>query len=193
MRVDRIEPIKPQKKNFDNPDKFDPFQYDGPDANVFKIKIDFVQPKEESSLNRKVASDKSPFNSKTLVAKYDPTEICDHGNKYDEKESILFVESTNIKIHHTKEVEILDRKVHYRPTVCQPNNLNCFCKKFYTGEDEKLVRVSPANNKMTGRSNTLHFVSFEYYFSFLGQLLASGETLSGFIKSRKFMDEVFLD
>ena len=101
------------------------------------------------------------------------------------------MESINIKIHHTAEVETLDKKVLYRPTVRQVDGDCCICKKFFTGEEEELIRVSPTNNKMTGRSNTLHFVSYEYYFSFVSKLIASGETLSGFIKSRKFMDEVY--
>ena len=32
---------------------------------------------------------------------------------------------------------------------------------------------------------------YEYYFNFLSQLVENGETLSGFIKSKKFMNEVF--
>ena len=44
---------------------------------------------------------------------------------------------------------------------------------------------------MTGRAKVLHFVSYEFYFSFLSQLLLGGETMNAFIKSRKFMDEIF--
>ena len=125
---------------------------------------------------------KNTFHRKILVAKYDPSERCGHGNKYYENESIIFMDSINIKIHHTTEVETLDKKVLYSPIVHQVDGECCNCKKFFTGEDEGLIRFSPTNNKMTGRSNTLHFVSYEYYFSFVSKLMASGETLSGFIK-----------
>ena len=191
IRIHRVEPAKPQKKAKVDPDILDPFQHDGPEANVFKVKIQFIQTKEGESKNRKNSKVKNPFEKNILIAKYDPDEVCSHGYKYDEDESIIFVESTNIIIHHTKEVETLDKMVLYRPTVLQPNNVGCFCKKFYTGEDDQLLRVSSANHKMTGKSRTLHFVSLEFYFNFLGQLLLGGETLSAFIKTRKFMDEIF--
>ena len=59
----------------------------------------------------------NPFDQSTLIAKYDPDETCPHGNKYEEKQSIINVESTNILIHHTKEVESVNQKVMYRPVV----------------------------------------------------------------------------
>ena len=194
IRIERIEPKKPQKKSKDiaDSDEFDPFQHDGPEANVFNIKIDFIQTREMISENRAVFGDANPFAKEILVEKYDPDEICDHGYKYDEDESIIFVESATIIIHHTKDVETLNKIVLYRPSVFKSHEPSCFCKKFYTGKDDKLLRVSPADNKMTGRSRNLHFVSYEYYFSYLGQLLVGGERMNSFIKSRKFMDEIFL-
>ena len=192
LRVNKIESKRPQKKTEHDPDTFDPYQHDGPDVNVFNITIDFIQSKEGLRQNRELHNDKNPFNQNILIAKYDADEICFHGNKYDAEQSIIFVESTNIMIHHTKEVESLDKQVLYRPVVHQSNTVSCFCKKFYTGEDDQLIRVSPAYNKMTGRPRTLHFVSVEFCFSFLSQLVSSGETINAFIKSRKFMNEIFL-
>ena len=192
LRMERIEPKKPQKKSLKNVDLFDPFQHDGHEANVFDIKIDFIQSKEMMSENREVFGDANPFKKDILIEKYDPEEMCYHGNKYDKDESILFVESATIIIHHTKDVETLSKIVLYRPSVLKSREPGCFCKKFYTGKDDKLLRVSPADNKMTGRSRTLHFVSYEFYFSYLGKLLIGGERMNSFIKSRKFMDEIFL-
>ena len=191
LRVKKIEPRRPQKKVKHDPDIFDPNQHDGPDVNVFNISIDFIQTKEGFRRNRKVHTDINPFDQNILIAKYDADEICIHENKYDSEQSILFVESTHIMIHHTKEVESLDKKVIYRPAVYQPDGVHCFCKKFYTGEEDQLIRVSPAYNKMTGRQRTLHFVSVEFYFSFLSQIVTSGETMNAFIKSKKFMNEIF--
>ena len=191
LRMDRIEPARPQKTAEVDPDVFDPFQNDGPESNVFKVYIDFIQTREKVVNNRKNATDKNAFRKDILVAKYVPDDLCRHGNKYNESESIIFTESTNVIIHHTSEVETFEQIVLYRPTVLQDNNVGCFCKKFYTGEEDQLLRVSSARNKMTGRSRALHFVSHEYYFSFLGQLLMGGETMNSFIKSRKFMDEIF--
>ena len=50
--------------------------------------------------------------------------------------------------------------------------------------------MSPTNNNQTG-FNTIHFVSHEYYFTFLGQLIEGGDTLSGFIKAKKFTNQLF--
>ena len=138
------------------------------------------------SENREVFGDANPFKKDILI------EMCYHGNKYDKDESILFVESATIIIHHTKDVETLSKIVLYRPSVLKSREPGCFCKKFYTGKDDKLLRVSQADNKMSGRSRTLHFVSYEFYFSYLGKLLIGGERMNSFIKSRKFMDEIFL-
>ena len=192
LRINKIDPKRPQKKNEIDPDTLDPYQHDGAAVNVFNITIDFIQTKEGLKRNREVHDDKEPFDQKILVAKYDAEEICFHGNKYDSDESILFVESTNIMIHHTAEVESIDKKVLYRPVLHQSDTISCFCKKFYNGKDDQLIRVSPAYNKMTGRQRTLHFVSIEWCFSLLSQLVASGETMTAFIKSRKFMNEIFM-
>ena len=77
---------------------------------MFKVQIDFLRRKDASS-SKKVAY-KNTFHRKILVAKYDPSERYGHGNKYYENESIIFMESINIKIHHTTEVETLDKKVN---------------------------------------------------------------------------------
>ena len=126
LRMERIEPKKPQKKLLKNVDIFDPFQHDGHEANVFDIKIDFIQSKEMMSENREVFGDPNPFKKDILIEKYDPEEICDHGNKYDKDESILFVESANIFIHHTKDVETLNKIVLYRPSVLKSREPGCF-------------------------------------------------------------------
>ena len=191
LRIDRVDPIHPQKKKEVDYDILDPFQHNGHDSNVFKVTIDLIQSKESRGINRRNGKESNPFNKNILVAEWDPAERCPCGNFYDEEESILFVESTNVIIHHTKEVDTVDKMVLYRPTKCN-KNVACLCKKFYTGEDDQLLRVSLANNKMRGRSTkNLHFISYEYYYNFLSQLMSSGETMSGFIKSRKFMDELF--
>jgi hypothetical protein len=45
--------------------------------------------------------------------------------------------------------------------------------------------------KITGKERTLHFVSYELYFTFLSQLVKGGQTMSAFIKSQKFMNELY--
>ena len=192
IKIDRIEPVKTKWRDLDDSDlgKLDPFRHDGPDVNVFGVTIDLIKSKEEMFKNKQ-DDEQKPFEKQTFVEQYDPEKVCDHGNKYDEKESILNVESNNVIIHHTTKVADFDRKVLFRPTVSQSNKVPCKCKSFYSGKDDKLIRVSPTNNNQTGRFNKLHFVSHEYYFTFLGQLIEGGETLSGFIKAKRFTNQLF--
>ena len=44
---------------------------------------------------------------------------------------------------------------------------------------------------MSGRNKVLHFVSYEFYFEYLARLLTGGETMNSFIKSKKFMEEIY--
>ena len=187
MRIERIEPHRVQKKCESDPDVFNPFEHEGPAANVFNIEIDFLQIKNVQSNHIS-----NQFEKRIFVPKFHPEEVCRHGNRYSEKESMICVESTKMIIHHTTDVNTQDKLILYRPTVYPPGCcISCQCKQFYTGEDDQLLRVSSAKNKMTGQPRTLHFVSVEYYFSFLGQLLFGGETMSAFIKSRKFVNEIY--
>ena len=188
LKIDRLDAKKPQKKIFDDSASFDPFQYNGAQANVFNVRIPFIQTKEAIKKNRDMLS----FNKRNLVAKYSTSETCKHGLFFDPTESILNIESTEIVIHHISRVETSDVKILYRPTVPADKDKTCSCKKFYTGSEDNLLRVSAANHKMTNRSRSLHFVTYEYYFSYLGRLIMGGESLNSFIKSQKFTSEIFL-
>jgi hypothetical protein len=64
-----------------------------------------------------------------------------HGNMFNEKENILLTESSRVVIHHTKRVETRNMCVLYRPTVSKDDKAACDCKRFYTGEDDQLLRV----------------------------------------------------
>ena len=188
LKIDRVDPIKPQKKIAMEPGDSDPFQHEGLEANVFDISIDFFQTKEMKSRNRKIAA--APFQRDFLISKYDPAEVCYlHKNRYAEKENIICAESSRIIIHHTKTVETVNKTVLYRPTVSLGSC--CNCKQFYTGKDDRLLRVSAAKMKITGKERTLHFVSYELYFTFLSQLVKGGQTMNAFIKSQKFMNELY--
>ena len=192
LKIDRLELVRPQKKGIITEGDLDPFQYEGPEANVFRINIDFFQAKQMESQNKKISAHQENFQTDVLIAKFDNNKVCKrHNNKFEEEESIVFTESTNIVIHHTKEVDTVNKVALYRPTVSTSDSAGCDCKLFYTGEDDRLVRVSATKNSMAGRKRTLHFVSFEYYFNYLAQLVEGGETMTAFIKSQKFMSEVF--
>ena len=179
LRLDKLEIEKVQK---DNPMVLDPYRHHGPEANVFGIKINFLQTKETSGVS---------IDKELLFPKYEHGEKCkDHGNVYEEQESILNVESSKVIIHHTKHVDSSNKKILFRPTIRSSDNRGCSCKKWYTGQEDQLLRVSSADQQMRGQ-RTLHFVSYEFYFDYLSRLLVGGETLTAQIKAKKFMEENF--
>ena len=103
MKIDRLEPVRPQKKGVITEGDLDPFQYEGPEANVFRINIDFFQAKQMESQNKKIVARQENFQTDVLIAKFVTNKVCKrHNNKFEEEECIVFTESTNIVIHHTK-------------------------------------------------------------------------------------------
>ena len=187
LRMDRVEPMRPQKKDIPDGD-LDPFQYVGPKSNVFGVEINFLQADETVADNR----NDDLFKKDVFAPEYDPSKVCEpHQNKFAENIDIICVESVNIIIHHTKEVDCKKKMVLYRPTVPTNNADRCDCKEFYTGKNHQLLRVSATKSKMCGKERTLHFVSYEFYFKYLMQLVTGGETLTAFVKSQKMMNQVF--
>ena len=81
----------------------------------------------------------------------------------------------------------------YRPTIPdEETGEACDCKKFYTGSNERLLRVTPANDfKTIGRAKVVHLVSYEKLNQFLWQLLMGGDKLDAFLKAENYMKSVF--
>ena len=97
------------------------------------------------------------------------------------------MESYTVKIHHSTKVNTDNLIVLFRPTIQKNENSACDCRKIYTGKENNILRVSSSS----GRNKVLHFVSYEFYFEYLARLLTGGETMNSFIKSKKFMEEIY--
>ena len=191
LRIDRLEPLRPQKKDIIEEGTLDPFQHSGPEANVFNVKINFLQVDETIS-TRNLQVDQNPFIKNVFAPEYDAKKVCEpHKNIFAENIDLVCAESTNIVIHHTNKVDSSSKVVLYRPTIATNNSEGCECKDFYTGKEDKLLRVSATKSKMSGKERVLHFVSYEFYFKYLMELVSGGETLTAFIKSQKMMNTVF--
>ena len=121
LRVDKL----PHRKRVRVENEYlDPFLFEGPASNVFNISIDLFQTDEAIKRNRQILVDKNPFDKDILIAKYDPEELCPHGNRFDSRNSILCMESTKIFIHHTRDVDTSKMKLLYRPVLHQPEKEN---------------------------------------------------------------------
>jgi hypothetical protein len=181
----RIADIKDTKENVE--DILNPRILSGADANVFDIKINFIPTQEEETKNRKIRDTNQFCDGNILIPKHlGCDDRCDdHGRKYADGRSILWKESINVVVHHTKEVDTKDIIVLFRPTIAdEKTGEKCNCKKFYKGSDERLLRVSSASfdQSNVSRSKVIHFVSYKHLFKFLWQLLMGGEKLDAFIK-----------
>ena len=191
-RIEQKEKVITENEN----EVLNPLNYRGAEANVFNVTINFIPTKEEEIKNRKISDTNQIFQESILIPKYrGKDDLCVHGNEYNSGKSILWKESTSIEVHHTKEVNTKDLIVLFRPTIVDKENEDekCNCKKFYTGENEHVLRVSSASfiQSNKSRAKILHFVSYELLFKFLGQLLMGGEKLDAFMKANNFMNEVF--
>ena len=170
---------------------FNPFAHDGPKANVFNVVINFIPTPEEEIKNRNISETNTFFDTNILIPKYTgKTDICKlHGNEFDSNDNIAWIESKKVEIEHTRKVNTDNIIILYRPT---RNNL-CNCKKFFTGENEHLLRVTSASFEQSDKSRPkkISFVSYEQLYKILGQLLMGGEKLDSFVKANNFMSEVF--
>ena len=195
-KVLRNKKLSSEKVSVDESDQFNPFKFSGSKANVFKVQINFIQTEEEESINRKISETNRFFDGEVLIPKYlGRDDICDdHGRSFCSGMNILWRESYNVEIHHTKDVETKDLIVLFRPTVVDPvSGDTCICKRFYTGKSDNLLRVTSASfiQSTRSRAKKLHFVSYELLFKFLGQLIVGGEKMDAFIKANNFMNEIF--
>ena len=175
---------------------FNPFKFSGPASNVFGVKINFLPTREEEVKNRKICETNKFFEGKVLIPPYlGKGDTCEHGREFSPGINILWKESSDVEIHHTKKVDTKDVLILYRPTI--PDKADdeevCICKKFFTGEDNNLLRVSSASftQSMKTRAKKIHLVSYELLFKYLSELLTGGEKLDTFIKSNQFMSEIF--
>ena len=165
----------------------DPHKFDGEHANVFNISINFIATKDEEKKNLNIQKSSSPFSKKVLIAEYDREEGCEHGEKYQSGCKLSWVESDTVGIHHTTAVNTDNVVCLYRPTVGE----KCDCRLPYTGHSDRLLRTSAAGRQNGKHSETLHFVSYEYLFKYLFDLLNGGNFANAYLKSHEQMDEIF--
>ena len=164
-------------------------------VNVFNIKINFIPNLEEEAKNKKIRDTNRFFDDKIVIPKHlGPEDKCEsHGRKFAKGRNILWKESTNVVVHHVKEVDTKDIIMLYRPTTPdEETGETCNCKKYFTGSDERLLRVTAANDFETiGRAKVVHLVSYEKLNQFLWQLLMGGEKLDAFLKAENYMKSIF--
>ena len=100
-------------------------------------------------------------------------EECQCGYKYESEPNLGNVESFKIFIHHSKTTR--DSRISSL-IVLYVGTKHCDHKIFYTGEEDKLLRVSGVSLGRSKRAQQtpLHFVSYDMMFEYHSSVLNGG-------------------
>ena len=99
-------------------------------------------------------------------------------------------ESSPVYIHHsrvTKDSRNSTLMALYLKT------LKCNCKKYYTGAEDKLLRVSGITHSRTKRAHDmpLHFISYDVLFEYHSSVISGGNAQNSFVTSKNELNLVF--
>ena len=174
----KLEPKgKSQSKNAKNPENFH-----GDHANVFNQEFQYPPSQEDKVKNNRINVVENIFPSKMMIPKGLQSEKCDCGNTFDCKE----FESKHPVIHHGKRTKDSRNDIlslYYLGTT------KCECRKYYHGEEDKLVRVSAAPAQPQAKVN---FVSVDLLNEYLTSLFGSsqeGKSIDAFVKNKNDLNK----
>ena len=182
LSTDKKESIKYSKN------ETDPFNFKGKDGNVFGTAINYP-PKESEKTEIKRINTEDIFPKNIMVPKLEQNEKCEHGNKFMQKLNPGNIESRNPVIHNTSETKDSRNKtllLMFHTTEC------CDCKKYFTGENKKLLRISSIEKSSKNLNQTVHFISYHILFYYHQTLISGGTSQNSFANAAEKMD-VMLD
>jgi hypothetical protein len=151
----------------------DPTDKTGAESNVFKIAIYFPPSREEKKKISRINNVESLFKNSFLVPSVKDGEECQCGYKYESEPNLGNVESFKIFIHHSKTTR--DSRISSL-IVLYVGTKHCDHKIFYTGEEDKLLRVSGVSlgRNKRAQQTPLHFVSYDMMFEYHSSVLNGG-------------------
>ena len=179
------------KQPSNNP--LDPSDRRGKASNVFGVKIDFPPQKSEKAEIDRINKVDNLFPSGYIVPKIEPGELCscEPGFPYIPNIQLGNVESTNVHIHHSKQTKDSRNStlvLLYRTTS------KCSCRKHYTGEEDKLLRISAVAttaNRKTGSGSPIQFISYDFLFEYNASLMSGGTTQFAFVQSKNDVNVIY--
>ena len=159
----------------------DPRDKSGAASNVFRIKINYPPSEEEKKEIRKINNDKF-FERKFLFPSVQKGKKCECGYKFQPKPSIGNVESYKVYVHHSKPID--DSRTSSL-MVLYLGTGHCKCKIYYTGEEDKLLRVSGISLKESRRSHEpVHLISYDFLFEYHTSVLNGGVPQNVFVGAK---------
>ena len=177
---------KIQTKEKDENLELDPTSKNGKQSNVFAIKIYYPPTKEDKVQINKINEVQTLFPDKVLVPKIEPGDSCGCGFVWLEP-TLGDCEGTNIHIHHSKITS--DSRSSSLILLYRKTGL-CNCKLPYSGEQDKLLRVSGFNPNVNRSADPIHFVSYDLLFEYHASTHAGGSTQNGFLQSKNEINKI---
>ena len=168
---------KPVKGKSKSKNELNPANFHGDAANVFNQKFQYPPTNDDKNKNNLINKVETIFPYKIMMPTGLKTERCNCGNIFD----VAKFESGHPVIHHGKPTSDSRNSVlslHFLATT------QCACKRFYHGEQDKLVRVSSAPAQS---GSNVHFVSVDLLNEYLCSLFGKsqeGKSIDAFVNAK---------
>ena len=164
---DRELPFEPAEKEggtHNSQNEQNMFLFKGKSSNVFNIRINYP-PNEDEKEDIKRLNTEDIFPDDIAASDILDDERCEHGNSFSPKVTAANLESRNMIIHHTQTTKD-SRNGNLQLMFLRTEGELCACRKYFTGENKHLLRVSLIMEKNSRDYRPVHFVSYYYLFQF---------------------------
>ena len=178
---DRELPFEPAEKEggtHNSQNEQNMFLFKGKSSNVFNIRINYP-PNEDEKEDIKRLNTEDIFPDDIAAPDILDDERCEHGNSFSPKVTAANLESRNVIIHHTQTTKD-SRNGNLQLMFLRTEGELCACRKYFTGENKHLLRVSPIMEKNSRDYRPVHFVSYYYLFQYHQTLMSGGTSQNAF-------------
>ena len=178
---DRELPFEPAEKEggtHNSQNEQNMFLFKVKSSNVFNIRINYP-PNEDEKEDIKRLNTEDIFPDDIAAPDILDDERCEHGNSFSPKVTAANLESRNVIIHHTQTTKD-SRNGNLQLMFLRTEGELCACRKYFTGENKHLLRVSPIMEKNSRDYRPVHFVLYYYLFQYHQTLMSGGTSQNAF-------------
>ena len=173
LKATKMDALSEKCKN-----ELDPTDKTGAMSNVFGVQINFPPSTEEKKEISRINNLESLYSKDYIVPHVKVGEKCECGFYYETTPNLGNVESFKIIIHHSKTTR--DSR-NSSLVLLYAGTSKCDHKIFYTGEEDKLLRVSGVS---IGQNKPIHFISYDMIFEYHSSVLNGGLAQNAFVTSK---------
>ena len=177
-------PSKAKEPKEKTTNKLNPFNFVGKEANVFQIKIEYPpSEKDFAEIDKINEGSKNLFPNKVALPR--KASMCDCGNQYKQEANPANIESIQMIINHSQEV--IDSR--NSSLICYYLRTGrCECRLYYTGEEDKLLRVSPIESNSNNQNRPIHFMTYDFMFEYHTMVTKGGTTQNSFVRAKNTLN-----